>query len=220
MGKITVTNKTDSAVVIEWRNGQARVEPRCKQTIEAEKDSPIRIYNDETPSKLCFGRCLSRESVKDVWRFGPVALINFDSFYKATGGNEHVEITEKTQSSLFILFRLLYFNGKPAEYYDYHGTADRKRMKMLSSLCLLPLAIISMMLLFVCIYGLITEFSFESFMILLLCAVPAIITAAMIKAINRFINFKKNFHKNIKNSKEAKILAHNGRTIKYSVSKD
>ena len=75
MGKITVTNKTDSAVAIEWRNGQARVEPRCKQTIEAEKDSPIRIYNDETPSKLCFGRCLSRESVKDVWRFGPVALI-------------------------------------------------------------------------------------------------------------------------------------------------
>lgn len=43
MGKITVTNKTDSAVAIEWRNGQARVEPRCKQTIEAEKDSPIRI---------------------------------------------------------------------------------------------------------------------------------------------------------------------------------
>lgn len=220
MGKITFTNKTDSAVAIGWQNGQVRVEPRCKQTIEAEKNSPIRIYNDKTSSGLCFGRCLSRESIKDVWRFGPVALINFDSFYKASGGNEHVEITEKTQSSLFTLFSLLYFNGKPAECYDYHETADRKRIKILSILCLLPLAVISAVLLIACVYGLITEFSFESFMILLLCSVPAIITAAMIKAINRFINFKKNFHKNIRNSKEAKILAQNGRTIKYSVSKD
>lgn len=140
MGKITFTNKTDRAVAIEWQNGQVRVEPRCKQTIVAEKDSSIRIYNDKTLSAFYFGHCLSRESVKDVWRFGPVALINFDSFYKASGGNEHVEVTEKTKSSLFALFNLLCFNGKSAEYYDYHKVADRKRIKILSAVCyLLPL---------------------------------------------------------------------------------
>ena len=77
MGKITFTNKTDSAVVVEWQSGRVEIEPRCKQAIEAEKDSKIRIYKDKPSSRLCFARCLSRESVKDAWRFGPIALIPF-----------------------------------------------------------------------------------------------------------------------------------------------
>lgn len=220
MGKITFTNKTDSTVVVEWQNSQVKIEPRTKQAIESEKDSAIRIYNDKTLSRLCFARCLSRESVKNVWRFGPIALIGFDSFLKASGGNERIEITEKTHSLLFSLFNLMYFNGGYADYYDYHKSADRRKVQMLSALCLLPLAIISAVLLIACIYGLITEISFESFLILLLCSVPTIITAAMIKSINRFINFKKHFREKIEESKEADILSDNGKTVKYSISKE
>ena len=218
MGKITFTNKTDAAVIAEWCNGQVRIEPRTKQAIEAERDTMIRIYKDKPSSRLCFARCLSRESVKDVWRFGPIVLVGFDSFLKASGGNERIEITEKTHSSLFSLFGLLYFNGGYAEHYDYHGSADRKKIKLLSALCLLPLAIISAVLLIVCIYGLITEFSFESFMLLLLCSVPTIVTSAMIKSINKFINFKKHFPQNMKDAKETQILSDNGKTVKYSIS--
>lgn len=220
MGKITFINKTDSVLAVEWQSGRVEIEPRCKQAIEAEKDLTVRVYKKNPTSRLCFARCLSRESVKDAWRFGPIALIGFDSFLKATGGNERIEITEKTHSTLFSLFSLLYFNGGYAEHYDYHGSADRKKIKLLSALCLLPLAIISAVLLIACVYGLITEFSFESFMLLLLCSVPTVITAAMIKSINRFINFKKHFPKNIKESKEAEILSDNGKTVKYSISKE
>ena len=220
MGKITFTNKTDVTVIAEWRNGQVRMEPRTKQAIEVERDSTIRIYKDKPSSRLCFARCLSRESVKDVWRFGPIALIGFDSFLKASGGNEQIEITEKTHSALFSLFGLLYFNGEYADYYDYHGSADRKKIKLLSALCLLPLAIISAVLLIACVYGLITEFSFESFLILLLCSVPTVVTSAVIKSINKFINFKKHFSENMKDAKEAQILSNNGKTVKYSISKN
>lgn len=220
MGKITFTNKTDVAVIAEWQNSQVRIEPRTKQAIEAEKNSSIRIYKDKPSSRLCFARCLSRESVKDVGRFGLIALINFDSFLKTSGGNERIEITEKTHSSLFSLFSLLYCNGGYADHYDYRGSADRKKIKLLSALCLLPLAILSMVLLIACVYGLITEFSFESFLILLLCSVPTIITAAMVKSINRFINFKKHFPENMKDAKETQILSDNGKTVKYSISKN
>ena len=95
-----------------------------------------------------------------------------------------------------------------------------KKIKLLSALCLLPLAIISAVLLIACVYGLITEFSFESFMLLLLCSVPTVITAAMIRSINRFINFKKHFPQNIKEAKETQILSDNGKTDKYSISKE
>lgn len=220
MGKITFTNKTDVAVIAEWQNGQVRIEPRTKQAIEAEMDSMIRIYKDKPSSRLCFARCLSRESVKNVWRFGPIVLVGFDSFLKASGGNERIEITEKTHSSLFSLFGMLYFNGGYADSYDYHELTDRKNVQMLSAICLLPFAILSMVLLIACIYGLITEFSFESFLILLLCSVPTIVTSAMIKSINKFINFKKHFPENMKDAKETQILSDNGKTVKYSISRN
>lgn len=77
---------------------------------------------------------------------------------------------------------------------------------------IIPFIIVSLLLALVSLYGIIFEFSLDSIAVLLVCAVPLVITSALTKDIIAFLNMRKSCFKRSK-SCEVSVLK-DGRFIK------
>lgn len=220
MSRIVLFNKTEDTILVEYSDSVLKILPREKQAAEIEKGTLIRIYKAKKSSRLCFGKCFSAESVRNIWRFGPVMMLYLDSFYRVKNENISIEITGRTmQSNLISIYDIILLNGNQADSYDYHVPSDKKKIGYFSALCLLPLALLSFVLLSGTIYGLIFEFSAESVFLFLLCLIPDLICFFLAKSVHKSIHIKENSSNVINDLKMVEILSDYGKIIKFSTKR-
>lgn len=212
MRHITLLNRTEGEIVVEYNECQCLISSNCQQKICVNGDETLRIYKKESSHRLCFGQRLLRGTVKNIWLFGPLIRLNYDAKIILSESVNQIEVLEtKKKLFMFFVYSLLLFNSKAADEYDYHNVFCRRFVKFSSALFILPFAIVSFILILISFYGMIFEFSLESVLVLILCFIPVIISFAMIKDLIEFINFKSNF---LKKSKQVLILKDIGWFIK------
>lgn len=146
-----------------------------------------------------------------MWIFDPVIHLDYDAIITPTA--KRIEISEsKKNRFLFFIYSLLLFNNNEADEYAYHDTICKRRIKGYGMIFIIPFIIVSLLLTLVSLYGMIFEFSLDSIGVLLVCAVPVVITAVLTKDIIAFLNMRKSCFKRSK-SCEVSVLK-DGRFIK------
>ncbi|MBR5826422.1 MAG: hypothetical protein IKY78_04990 [Clostridia bacterium] len=209
MKKVIVNNTTDSLLVMEGSEKHYEIAPNSKQGIEIENVNEFRVFKRLSPSsKFCIGQFLSKETLRNIWIFGPTIIINLDSNVKIYNGIKQINVTEKKYHFfLFAIFSVLLFNDELADFNDYHKKADKNKLLIFALICMIPLFIISLILLIGCVFGITNDFSIESIFICFFCIIPTSIFLWLLKSIYNLI-WIDNKLKNISdNSKLIKIYA-------------
>lgn len=194
------------------------IAPNSKQGIEIENVNEFRVFKKLAPSsKLCIGQYLSKETLRNIWIFGPTIIINLDSNVKIYNGIKQMNVTEKKYHFfLFAIFSVLIFNDELADFNDYHKKADKNKLLIFALICMIPLFIISFVLLIGCVFGIVNDFSIESIIICLFCIIPISIFLWLLKSIYNLIWIDNKLKKFSDNSKLIKIYADYGWLIKFS----
>lgn len=212
-----IRNKTDKTIVVEYLDNQYEIDSMLEQSIEIDDNGILRCFQKVPSFRFCLGKHFLQGPVRNTWLFGPLLFLHFDSFITVSNEIKRIEITDKKyDSNLFYLYSTLLFNNKQADSYDYHNHSDKKRVQLFSFIFVLPIAIIAFLLAIGSIYGIISEFSFESIIIFLICLVPTIILFAIIKTLKKFFEFKNHFKEIMQKAKNVSIIKDSGWFVKCS----
>lgn len=192
MRHITVLNKTKDKIVIQYDEYQHTVDVNCQETLCIDDNVRLRIYKKKSLCRLCLGQIFLHGIAKNMWIFGPVILLNYDSFICPPKGIRQIEITETTEKRfLFFIYNLLLFNANKADEYDYHNIHFKRKVRKYSIVFMIPFFIISFLLISASLYGMIYDFSLESIIVLLLCAIPIAVTIALTGDRMGFLNVER-----------------------------
>lgn len=218
MKKVIINNITDSLLVMENSEKHYEIAPNSKQSIEIENINEFRIFKKlASSSKLCIGQYLSKETLRNIWIFGPTIIINLDSNFKIYNGIKQINVTEKKYHFfLFAIFSVLVFNNELAEFNDYHKKSDKNKLIIFAFICMTPLFIISFILTVGCIFGIISDFSIESILICFFCIIPTSIFIGLLKSIYKLVRIDNKLKSIPDDTKQIKILAKSRWLVKFS----
>ncbi len=218
MKKVIVNNSTDSLLVMESSEKQYEIAPNSKKSIEIENINEFRVFKKIShSSKFCIGQYFSKETLRNIFLFGPTIIINLDSNIKIHNTTKQINVTEKKYHFfLFIIFCALIFNNELADFNDYHKKADKNKLLIFALICMIPLFIISLILLIGCVFGLVNDFSIETIFICLFCMIPISIFLSLLKSISNLILIDNKLKNSSYNLKLIKIYADYGWLIKFS----
>ena len=192
------------------------IAPNCQQNILIENAGDFRVYKKAgSSSNFCIGKFLSKETLRNIWVFGPAIKINLDSHINISSGRIDIE-ERKYHLFFFLIFSVLVFNDELAGFYGYNQKADKNKIKLFCTLCLLPLAVVSPLLAVSGIYAIIDEFSLLSILVCLLLFIPIIIVFGLIKSAHSLMRIDDKLKKEQKNLKQVNVFYDNGWFIKFS----
>lgn len=188
MKKVTLINSTDSVLVVENAKMRYEIRPYTKQSVEYETGDEFRVYkNAERHSKFCISQFFEKETFRNRLFFAPAVAIDLDSFIKPNG-QKKIKIAERQYHFYAVaIFLVLSFDEEFADVYDFHEKTDKKKLKLLLSICLLPIFLLSSFAAIALIYGLIYDFSVENIFIYVVCILLMILFAAMRKAFRKAV---------------------------------
>lgn len=113
--------------------------------------------------------------------------MNLDSFIKPNG-QKKIKITERQYHFYAVaLFQVLSFDEELADSYDYHEKTDKKKLKLLLSIYLLPIFLVSLFAAIALIYGLIYDFSLENIFVDVVCILLIMLFVFMHKAFSKVV---------------------------------
>ena len=220
--KLVINNLTQSDIVVDCANDYRKViAANSNDIIEIVDVETVRIYKkNKNFSKFCVGQFFMKETLRNVWLFSLILMINFDTVFTIPTAIKHIDVNEKKYHySIFTVFSLLQVNEKlfnPS--YHFHNVVDRRKVIFLNCFYFLPGFIIALILAVVTFTGIFFDFdfSFEAIIIYLLCIGYSFIFIKLIKSVNKFRNFSKYSIEEIKNIKPVKIKKESWRYIRYA----
>lgn len=218
MKKVIINNITDESIVIENLKEYYEIAPNSKKIIEIESDNEFCVFKKVSrSSKFCIGQFFSRETLRNIWLFGPTIIINLDAHIEMPNEIKQVNISEKKYNFfLFAIFSVLIFNNELADFNDYHKKTDKNKLIIFAFICMFPLFIISFILTVGCIFGIITDFSIGTILICFLCMIPIGVFIGLLKSICKLKRIDTRLKSISEDAKEIKILANFGWLIKFS----
>ena len=217
---LNINNQTTCDIVIVCQNDfQQVVEADTRVKIEIPYTETIRFFKKKQPSaKFCIGQFFMKETLRNVWLFNIILLLNFDTIITLPKAIKNIDINEKYYHySIFTLFSLLTVDEKFFKaHYDFHNKTDKRKLAV-SLLYLIPVFCISIVLFALTVCGIFLnfDFSFEAIVIYLLSTGFILIFIGLIKSANKFRNFPKYTIDEIKNIKPAEIIKSVNNFIKY-----
>ena len=220
---LNINNQTTSDIIIVCQNDfQQVVEADTRVKIEIPYTETIRFFKKKKPSaKFCIGQFFMKETLRNVWLFNIILLLNFDTIITLPKAIKNIDINEKYYHySIFTLFSLLTVDEKIFKAtYDFHNKSDKRKLAV-SLLYLIPVFCISIVLFVLTVCGIFLnfDFSFEAIIIYLLSIGFILIFIGLIKSANKFRNFSKYSVDEIKNVKPAVIIKSRRNFIKYRES--
>lgn len=193
MKKIVFNNKTKYNLIIKYVDRYYEIFPNEKKTIEIGECINFHIFKKHKPSsKFYIGQYFSRETTRNIWILGPVIMINLDSTIEVSNNINQINITEKKYHFLlFSIFSILLFNDKLSQSYAYHKNSDICKLKSLSLLYLFPIAILILLLTTSFLLGVIYDFSFDNFLLFILCSILIIFFIKLARSIHNIIRLNK-----------------------------
>lgn len=218
MKKVIINNLTNEPIVIGNAEGYYEIVPNSKQSVEIESNNEFCAFKKIfRSSKFCIGQFFSKETLRNIWIFGPTIIINLDSHIKISNETRQINISEKKYHFfLFAIFSVLVFNNELAEFNDYHKKADKNKLIIFAFICMIPLFIISFILTVGCVFGITSDFSIESILICFFCMIPTIIFIGLLKSIYKLAQIDNKLKSIPDDTKQIKILADYRWLIKFS----
>lgn len=218
MKKVIINNLTSEPIVIGNVEGYYEISPNSKRCVELESNNEFCVFKRiSRSSKFCIGQFFSKETLRNIWIFGPTIIINLDSNIKISNETRQINISEKKYHFfLFAIFSVLVFNNELAEFNNYHKKADKNKLIIFAFICMFPLFIISFTLTVGCIFGITSDFSIESIIICFFCMIPTSIFIGLLKSIYKLVRIDNKLKSIPNDTKQIKILADSRWLIKFS----
>ncbi|MBO5421264.1 MAG: hypothetical protein J6A67_04895 [Clostridia bacterium] len=216
MKAYTINNCTKHNIIVDWQDRQQIVLANSMQTIEAEANDTLRIFKAENNSVcLCIAKYFDNDSVRNIL-IKLILLINFDLYIDIKNAPKRITINERYYHFYTIfMFSLLQVNGNNRVSYEYHQSADKKKLLLFSSASLFSMAAVCLVMTVVSLVALFEEFSGFALLITLITVGLYYVFISLVKTIKKFKNFSENLSYILEESKTVCIGHDNGWFIKY-----
>lgn len=218
MRKILVKNETENTISVKYSNTCCDIDAgdRCK--IEVENDDTLYIFRKRQRSvRVCVGQYLDRETIRNIWKIGPLIWIFLDLFIKISSDTPQVRVTEKKkQIFMFTVFDILTTDVSKEKTYTYRKNSDKIIVICFALPAVILLAVVSASLTMASLYAIFYEFSAKCIFMFLVTAISIWLFVTVAKYLNEIRQIEVYAEKIFNEAKEINIYKDLGWLIKYS----